>query len=500
MDRTTLYALSIVAYFVLMIGISLYLKRRVSNTMESYGKASGTFGSWAIGIATVGAWVGSGGLLGLTAYSYAGGLSQFWSYAIAYLSLLPFALFFVKRIRKMNLYTIPDFFSLRYPKYNEIVRIPTGILFSVRNATVLAMQLNGLAFMFTSFFGISHAIGVVVSTAVLIIYISISGYLSVMVTSIIQSILQTITPFIALGIVFSLVGGWDGIKSFYDDAGEEHMYSIIGGDSIGGFLITFFLIYISVGIFNLMADQSDWQRVVAAKTPKEAYRGFLIGVFVASPILLTPCVVGLGAKIILGPDVESNLVFYEVIKLASPLVATLLILGVLSTLLSCTAGYLFAGAMNISNDVIIYYKERNGMVASDKEKILYTRASIVITAILAIFFALGVGGIIELFYAGLAIITGGLIVPYLFAWFSKSMNTEGALAGMILGGSTGAIWTFLGNPYGIEGALVGIPVSLVACLVVRAMTKAPNPEDVEKTYYWGKQFQEFKNKSIEQEK
>lgn len=45
-------------------------------------------------------------------------------------------------------------FSLRYPHYGEIIRIPVTIGITVRNVTMIGMQFSALTLMFTFLFDI----------------------------------------------------------------------------------------------------------------------------------------------------------------------------------------------------------------------------------------------------------------------------------------------------------------------------------------------------------
>ena len=44
------------------------------------------------------------------------------------------------------------------------------------------------------------------------------------------------------------------------------------------------------------------------------------------------------------------------------------------------------------------------------------------------------------------------------------------MAGIIVGGAMTIVWTLLGTPYGIQCAIVAVPASVAAILVVSALT------------------------------
>lgn len=86
---------------------------------------------------------------------------------------------------------------------------------------MMGLQFNALAFLFTTFLGWSHLRGVLVSAVIILFYTAISGFLSVMVTNFIQSIFQTLCPFLALGFVLFSLGGWQPVAQHYQAAGSR---------------------------------------------------------------------------------------------------------------------------------------------------------------------------------------------------------------------------------------------------------------------------------------
>ena len=69
------------------------------------------------------------------------------------------------------------------------------------------------------------------SAAIILFYTSISGFLSVMVTNFIQSVFQTLCPFLMLGFVLHLLGGWQPVADFYQAAGQPQALSCSRGSA-----------------------------------------------------------------------------------------------------------------------------------------------------------------------------------------------------------------------------------------------------------------------------
>jgi SSS family solute:Na+ symporter len=485
---TMFWVLIIVLYAVVMIGIGWVLKKQGGSSFANFSLGNSRFGGVAITLMSVGAMIGGGGLIGLSSWCSEGGLMEFWTYSMAYLGMLPWIFLFVRRIRVLHVYTAPDILALRFRGGKELIKYPAAIFYAIRGATLLAMQLNALAFLFTTFFGWPHALGVVVSTLIVVLYTITSGYLSVAFTNMIQSIFQTVTPFLALGLVLTAVQGFSKVQEHYAAQGEAGKAQLFGG--LGSDFIVYFIVdFLTVGLFYFIGDQFDYQRVNASKDSRSARNGILLGVLIAVPCLLVPSYIGISAAVYLPEGFTPTLLFYEIIKSVHPALAAVLLVGVLSTIMSATSSYMFGSAMNISHDILTHHIKRTGVRLSDEQRVKFTRIGVIISAVIGIGFAILIPNIISVWLAGLAICTGGLFVPFMGAWFSKQINTAAAISCMFTGGIVSFVWwTILGNPFGIHGIWVGIGISLLTAIVARLFTKAPSPEEIEATYYFGEKF------------
>ena len=54
--------------------------------------------------------------------------------------------------------------------------------------------------------------------------------------------------------------------------------------------------------------------------------------------------------------------------------------------------------------------------------------------------------------------------------YNKTTFMADLMAGIIVGGAMTIIWTLMGTPYGIQCAIVAVPASVIAILIVSALT------------------------------
>ena len=172
---TPIFLIVTCLYVLLLFVISMAVRKSSTASMRSYGKANSRFGTIVITLVCMGSWVGSGGLVGLSNSAYSDGIGVYWEYAMAYIALVPWMFLYVRRIKILDVLTVPDFFAMRYNKYNEMVRYPSTICLLARTASVLGMQLSALAFLMTSFLDWSRAQCVVMAVIIVLIYTAISG-------------------------------------------------------------------------------------------------------------------------------------------------------------------------------------------------------------------------------------------------------------------------------------------------------------------------------------
>ncbi|MDA7745781.1 cation acetate symporter, partial [Psychromonas sp.] len=188
----------------------------------------------------------------------------------------------------------------------------------------------------------------------------------------------------------------------------------------------------------------------------------------------------------------------DIIVLATPemtnlpaWVIALVAAGGLAAALSTSAGLLLVISTSVSHDLL----KKNLMPhISDKKELMYARAAAAIGIVIAGYFGINPPG----FVAAVVAIAFGLAASSLFpaitmGIFSKTMNKEGAIAGMIAGLSFSTVyiiyfkfvnpaanvpdnWLFGVSPEGI--GLLGMVINFTAAAIVSRVTDAV-PESVQ---------------------
>ncbi|MCY4543152.1 MAG: cation acetate symporter [Rhodobacteraceae bacterium] len=179
----------------------------------------------------------------------------------------------------------------------------------------------------------------------------------------------------------------------------------------------------------------------------------------------------------------------DIVVLATPeiaglpyVISGLVAAGGMAAAMSTADGLLLAIANALSHD--LYYKIIDPN-ADTKTRLIVARVLLIGIGILAALVAsLRLTGILGAVAWAFDFAASGLFFPLVLGVWWKRANRQGAVAGMVLGFLAGTIYLWYvytgGTPWlGIDHlrfAIIGMPVSLVAMVVVSLMTEAPSAE------------------------
>ena len=157
--------------------------------------------------------------------------------------------------------------------------------------------------------------------------------------------------------------------------------------------------------------------------------------------------------------------------------------GGMAAAMSTADGLLLAIANAISHD--LYYKIVDPK-ADTKRRLIVARVLLILIGVAGAFVAsLKLTGILGAVAWAFCFACSGLFFPLVLGIWWKRANREGAIAGMICGFAAGAIYLYMIQAggmepwWGLDGlrfGMIGMPVSLVAMVVVSYLTPAPDAE------------------------
>ena len=408
--------------------------------MASYGV--GAFGV----MASLFALIGGGELITLTALSYTFGyaaLALFIGYALSFVFLGIFA----KRVRIDDVwldeprFSVPDFMSKRI---GPIAGWFTFLGSFGAFLSVLILQFIALGVVLSPLTGYTHEVILVYSVGLVILYLLIAGFRSVVNTDILQAILMVII----LAVIVAAIGA-NGATEMVQSYTFETMS------------ISLWVSLIVAGLFGGAASADVWQRALAAKSTRTARTGFILGgiALLAYGVLIS--MIGIEAHSLSGID-SADTAFVSVLtehldtKLI-PFAALLLLASVMSTI--DTQIFLLAGLFERQ----IFQKSNTHKIISATNRF---RFLIVGLAVLASLMSLMFTSIVDVYVWLFSIFTvlSPFIVMAIFLKLSdKAFSISLGTNVILFGWGIYSGWLNLDNLYLI--ALSGVVIYTVAYLL-----------------------------------
>jgi sodium/proline symporter len=165
-------------------------------------------------------------------------------------------------------------------------------------------------------------------------------------------------------------------------------------------------------------------------------------------------------------------------NLLPPLIAGIVMAGILAATISSSDSYLLIAASALSKNIYQGIAKKN---ATDKQVMVLSRITLVVISVVGVLIALDeksvIFTIVSFAWAGFGATFGPILI---FSLFWKRINRPGAIAGMIGGAATVFIWKLLLKPLGgVWGIYELLPAFIVSCVLIVAvslLTKAPSQE------------------------
>ena len=336
--------------------------------------------------------------------------------------------FYARKLYRMNIVTVNDFFRI---KYNKKLELASSILMTFAYPHWIAAQFVALAYLFNAVMGVPITYGIFIGAAIVVLYTYIGGMWAVAYTDMVQSIMILLGLSILLYETLSRTGGIEPI--FASQPKEFFNIFPTGGLDAWSDYIALLLAFV-VGAIPV---QEIYQRVFSAKSEKAARNGLFLGAILLVVITSIPLVIGLGGAQLypeLMGDYQS-IIPNLVNAMTSTPVQILFYGAMISAILSTSSGAMLAPATVIGENLIRPYTKN----LSDKRLLLYTRLSVILIAAISCYFAFDDTDIVGLVEASLSLILVCLFAPFTFGLFWKKASVIGAWSAIIIGGLT---WLF----------------------------------------------------------
>lgn len=429
-------------YLVGVLGLGLSLARRAGQSSESYLVAGRRLRWWVIGTSDVASDAGGDAYWILVIFTAAFmGMYRVWwiSSAVA----LPLAIIWARYWRRLALLSPWEIFEVRYGgKAAGVFRGFSAVYAAtVTSVVVLAYVLKAFSQIMAPFLGWSVDTVLIVFGGVSVLYTAMSGLVGVSYSDVPQFILLMLGR-IALAVM--VVGAAGGLGHVLDQvevirgAAFLQPYPPSPPGVPGQFAVepmTMVALFI-VGMFKVAGTQSAGvQRSLAAISEREAALGQVFNALLSLVVRVAPLgVIGLSAVVLYeGVDIKAADIWADMVQThAFPGLLGLILVGVVAGYMSTIDTFLNLLTSGLFND---FYRRHLRPEATEREQVLFCRASTVLVTAIAVFWAYVL--IAEIDGAWLNFINsviGLFILPLgLLRWVWWRLNIWGELVGYVLG-------------------------------------------------------------------
>jgi len=484
----------IIVYLLGIMFVGIFSVRRMKLTSQGYFLAGRSLKWGMVGAALFASNISTIHLVGLAASGYNEGLVWGNFEWMATFTLILLGLVFAPFYFKSRISTLPEFLERRYGPASRIFLAFMAIVGAL--FIHIGLSLYAGAAVFKQFFGINVVTSIVIISVITAIYTVLGGLKAVVVTEAIQTVLLVFGA-VVITVLAILALPDIGVNSLADlkSAVRPEQLSMIRTDNASGLAWYAVLLgYPILGIWYWCSDQTIVQRVLGARSQKDAQLGPLFAGFLKILpvfIMVLPGVLGYVLfKDLIGSDPNQTLPVL-INQLIPSGLKGLIAAGLLAALMSTIAAALNSSATLVAVDIVKRFKPH----LSDTKLVQIGRFSAVAVMLLAMIWSTQ-GGRFSSIFEGINAIAANLAPPIttVFLWgvFWRRGTRQAAFITLVIGFTLGAVSFMIDLPvFGQEKIITdgwGIPFMMQAwwmfCIcsviffVVSLLTPAPDPQKI----------------------
>lgn len=485
-------------YFLVLLGIALWVILQKQKTTEDYFLAGRNMGWFVVGASIFASNIGSEHVVGLAGTGASDKLPLL-IYELHAWIVLMLGWVFLPFYARSGVFTMPEFLEKRYsPNARWFLSIFSLLAYILTKVSV-TIYAGGVVI--SSLLNIDFLTGALATVILTGLYTVLGGMKAVVYTEALQTVILILGAATLTFVGLDAVGGWGELKA---TVGEDY-FDMWRPPSDPDFPWPSLVITSTiVGIWYWCTDQYIVQRVLTAKNIKEGRRGTIWGGFLKLlPVFLflIPGVIALALK-------QQGKLEWESADQAFPVLMSnllpaglrgLVAAGLLAALMSSLASVFNSCATLFTKD--IYEKLRPG--TPEKKLLNIGKIATVIIVFLGIAWIPVMQNISGVLYEYLQSVQSYIAPPitavFLLGVFSKRINAKGAMATLVIGLAIAivrlvlelsknyldpeSVFFLIGDMNFLSFAAWMFLASVLIAVVVSLMSPAPSEEQLEGLTY-----------------
>jgi SSS family solute:Na+ symporter len=473
MSSSIVFGLVLFVYILILFIIGLVSKKRMGKGTEDFYLGGRTTGAWVSSFSFVAAYFSSVVIIGGGGFGYKFGMATIWIGAINVLVGATLAWIVLgKRTRelthKLNAVTMPEFLGKRYksPAMQIFSAIIIVIFMVVYNVSILKAMAN----VFQVLMSMTYFQGLLISGVIIIIYVTLGGYLAVVWTSFFQAWIMLFGLILLTVVTLVKVGGFSNAMVQLSTINQNlvHTPGIWGWSG----LISYAMI-VSFGVWGMPQLLT---RFYSIRNVNVLRIGTVLATIGASMALL-PYFNGAIARILFPSLNQADLAIPNLVKTVLPTLGQAVFLtGVIAAGMSTFAAVLIICISSLIKDL---YEDGLKQKLDSKTHLRYARLASIAIGILSLIVAIKPPAMILVLTAfSWAVIASANLWPFFFGLYLKTPSKNAGLMSMIGGACIALVWLILRNPFGIHGFIPGIVGSLIIFIIVNIVSKAIDKTEI----------------------
>lgn len=469
------YAIGVIAFLALSLIVGTLASKLVKKSSKRFMIAGKSLPLFFVGTMLAAQSIDGNSSLGNVSLVYQFG---FWSGAAIPIGLaaclILTAIFYAKKLNKMSMLTLPDFYFRRFGNASEGI---SGILMMVSFVVLVAGNFAATGYILSVVLHIDFIWAMLIGAIIVLIYTYAGGLFSSAYTDIFQ-IYLAIAAFWAAFLFFA--GGFAGVSFDTILGSAPPGYLDLSGltDMGNGALINWAGI-MALALGDIVA-LDFMERVFSARDGKTARRGAFMGAGLTILTIVPTSMMGIVALYFLPNLVDPYTAYPDLAINHVPFVIGLaLLMGVLGASMSTANGGLLAISSVMSRNIVqrnILKRilKRPGM--GDRKLLMVTRIFTIPMMLAAFVLAYMIPQPGVYLILAFDIVFAGAWAPLTFGLFWRKANTPATLASLIIGSSLRLLLFFV-IPVELAGLDTLIPpvISVIIFVVVALATQKKYP-------------------------
>jgi len=359
---------------------------------------------------------------------------------------------------KYNCLTISSYFESRFSDTSGMLRVFSSLASLIFFTVYISGGLVSLGILLNTIFAIPYVLGVVLGVLIIIPYLFIGGYITLAWTDCFQGIfLLTTIILVPVSAVFLFGVTFESLKS-------------MTGPNVAALRTNLPSYYPILEIFAWGLPYFGLPHVLTKfmgiSDVKDMSKAKWVGISWQAAALIAATIIGLIGKVLYeGSNINPEFIFISMTTSMFPaFLSTFILCAILGATITCMDSQILVVATSLAEDL---YKKLIKKNASSSELLKVTRISIFLVAAISCMIAItsstSIMSLVSYAWFGLGASFGPLV---LFSLYSKTATCNGAIAGLVTGCLSAAVWPFIPFPIILPSMIPAFILSVLAIFIV----------------------------------